>query len=35
MLPNAAIRENGAWVLILRTPEGNELARYPFSVHSN
>jgi hypothetical protein len=35
MLPNAAIRESGAWVLILRTPQGAELARYPFSVHSN
>jgi hypothetical protein len=35
MLPNAALREPGAWVLILRTPQGGELARYPFSVHTN
>lgn len=35
MLPNSAIREAGNWVLILRNPQGAELARYPFSVHSN
>jgi hypothetical protein len=39
LLPNSAIREAGPWVLILRTPQGAELARYPFTVqissHSN
>jgi hypothetical protein len=34
-LPNSAIRQSGSWVLILRTPQGAELARYPFSVHVN
>ena len=35
LLPNAALRETGSWVLILRTPQGAELARYPFAVHFN
>jgi hypothetical protein len=35
LLPNSAIRETGSWVLILRTPQGAELARYPFAVHSD
>ncbi len=35
LLPNSAIREGGSWVLILKTPQGAELARYPFSVHTN
>jgi anti-sigma factor RsiW len=35
VLPNSAIRESGAWVLLLRNPHGAELARYPFSVQSN
>ena len=35
VLPNAAIRVPGAWVLILRNPQGAELARYPFSVQFN
>lgn len=35
VLPNSAIREPGAWVLLLRHPHGAELARYPFSVQSN
>jgi hypothetical protein len=35
LLPNSAIREGGSWVLILKTPQGAELARYPFSVHLN
>ena len=35
VLPNAAMREAGAWVLILRNPQGAELARYPFNVHVN
>ncbi len=34
-LPNGAMRDSGAWVLILRNPQGVELARYPFTVHSN
>jgi hypothetical protein len=32
VLPNAAIREPGSWVLRLRTKQGEEMARYPFSV---
>ena len=32
MLPSAAIREPGAWALLLRGPQGGEIARYPFSV---
>ena len=32
VLPNAAIREPGSWVLRLRTQQGEEMARYPFSV---
>jgi anti-sigma factor RsiW len=36
MLPNAVIRKNGDWVLVLRaTQSGPDLARYPFSVHTN
>ena len=35
VIPNAAIRESGEWVLILRDPEGAELARYPFSIRTN
>jgi hypothetical protein len=35
VLPNSAIREPGAWVLLLRNPQGAELARYPFSVQFN
>jgi hypothetical protein len=35
VLPNAAIREPGAWVLLLRNPQGAEIARYPFSVQFN
>jgi len=35
VLPNSAIRETGAWVLLLRNPQGAELARYPFSVQFN
>jgi anti-sigma factor RsiW len=35
VLPNSAIREPGAWVLILRNPQGAELGRYPFSVQFN
>jgi hypothetical protein len=35
VLPNAAIREPGAWVLLLRNPQGTEIARYPFSVQLN
>jgi len=34
-LPNSDIRQAGNWVLILRDPQGAELARYPFSVHIN
>ena len=34
VLPSSAIREPGAWVLVLRNPQGAELARYPFSVQS-
>jgi hypothetical protein len=33
LLPNSAMRETGSWVLILRSPQGAELARYPFAVH--
>jgi hypothetical protein len=29
---NSGLRERGAWVLILRSPQGAELARYPFTV---
>jgi hypothetical protein len=32
VLPNGAIRESGAWVLLLRNQQGAEIARYPFSV---
>jgi len=32
VLSNAEIRQPGAWVLVLRTPAGTEVARYPFSV---
>ena len=32
VLPNAAIREPGSWVLRLRNQQGEEMARYPFSV---
>jgi hypothetical protein len=35
VLPNAAIRETGAWVLLLRNQQGAEIARYPFSVQMN
>ena len=35
VLPNAAIREPGAWVLLLRNQQGAEIARYPFSVQVN
>jgi hypothetical protein len=35
VLPNAAIRQPGGWVLLLRNPRGAELARYPFSVQFN
>jgi hypothetical protein len=35
VLPNSAIREAGAWVLLLRNQQGAELARYPFSVQFN
>jgi len=32
VLANSQIREPGAWVLVLRTRQGTEVARYPFSV---
>ena len=35
ILPNSAIREPGAWVLLLRNRQGAEIARYPFSVQLN
>ena len=35
VLPNAAIREPGTWVLLLRDGRGAEIARYPFSVQFN
>lgn len=35
VLPHAAIREPGAWVLLLRNQQGTEIARYPFSVQLN
>jgi hypothetical protein len=35
VLPNAAIREPGAWVLRLNNAQGAELARYPFSIQVN
>lgn len=35
MLPISALREPGAWALILRDKKGVEIARYPFSVHPN
>jgi Putative zinc-finger len=35
LLPNSAIREPGSWVLLLRSQQGAELARYPFSVKVN
>jgi hypothetical protein len=35
VLPHAAIRESGAWVLVLRDRQGAEIARYPFSVQLN
>ena len=35
VLPNSAVRQPGAWVLLLRNPQGAELARYPFSVQFN
>ena len=35
VLPNSAIREAGAWVLLLRNQQGAEIARYPFFVQSN
>jgi hypothetical protein len=35
VLPNAAIREPGSWVLLLRNQQGAEIARYPFSVQFN
>jgi hypothetical protein len=35
VLPNSAIREAGAWVLLLRNQQGAEIARYPFSVQFN
>ena len=35
VLPHAAIREPGAWVLRLCDRQGAEIARYPFSVQFN
>jgi hypothetical protein len=35
VLPHAAIREPGAWVLRLCNQQGAEIARYPFSVQFN
>jgi hypothetical protein len=31
-LPNSEFRQLGAWVLVLRTQKGAEIARYPFTV---
>jgi hypothetical protein len=31
-VPHSAIRESGAWSLVLRTRAGAEIARYPFTV---
>lgn len=35
VLPISALGESGAWALVLRDKQGVEIARYPFSVHSN
>lgn len=35
VLPTSQIREPGGWVLLLRDPQGAEIARYPFSVQFN
>ena len=32
ILSSHAIRQSGAWTLVLRTQQGAEIARYPFSV---
>jgi anti-sigma factor RsiW len=32
VVPNATLQRPGIWTLILRTPQGSEAGRYPFSV---
>ena len=33
MVPHRKLDQPGAWTLILRTPQGAEIARYPFQLH--
>jgi hypothetical protein len=35
VLPNSAIREPGSWTIRLRSQQGADIARYPFSVQFN
>jgi hypothetical protein len=32
-VPHRKLDRIGAWTLILRTPQGAEIARYPFQLH--
>jgi hypothetical protein len=35
VIPHSDFNQAGAWTLVLRTPHGAEIARYPFSVRLN
>jgi hypothetical protein len=35
VMPHAQLRQAGPWMLVLRTPQGVEIGRYPFTVKLN
>jgi hypothetical protein len=35
VMPHAGLRQAGPWMLVLRTPQGAEIGRYPFTVKLN
>jgi hypothetical protein len=35
VMPHAELRQAGPWMLVLRTPQGAEIGRYPFTVKFN
>ena len=35
VMPHAELRQAGPWMLVLRTPQGAEMGRYPFTVKLN
>lgn len=35
VMPHAELRQAGPWMLVLRTPQGAEIGRYPFTVKLN